>query len=265
MFIVKSFTTPIVWVVLLLVLGLALARKGQKRRFSSVGRLFLPAGTVLLLAFSLNPVANWLTYPLEAEHRSPPAEALDRLDLVVVLGGGVHPPGYLRQEAELSDFSYPRFYQGVRVFQQSRASLLAFCGGPSREGTISEAEAMQATAVSLGIPQDKIVAETTSRNTFENLANLARLLGTGHGSPLPPAGQSRRIGLVTSALHMRRSYGVCQKQFPGDTIIPIPAHYTYEPAHPFLRNFVPSAGDLQKSTLALHEWIGLVWYKIRGR
>ena len=213
-------------------------------------------GTLLLLALSLNPVANSLTYSLESQYRSPPAQALDRLDVVVVLGGGIHPAGHLRQEAELSRFSYPRFYHGLRVFQQSHAGLLAFCGGPGPEGGESEAERMRAMVLFLGVPQDKIVTEETSRTTFENIANLARLL---------PAGQDRRIGLVTAAIHMRRSHAVSQRQFPGDTIIPIPVYYTYDPAATFLQNFVPTSGNLEKSTVALHEWIGLLWYKLRGR
>jgi uncharacterized SAM-binding protein YcdF (DUF218 family) len=256
MLIVKSFATPMVWVLLLLVLGLVLARKGRGKRLSMVGRLLLLTGTVLLWVLSLSPVANFLTYPLESQYRSPPAQALDRLDMVVVLGGGIHPSGHLRQEAELSKFTYPRFYHGVRVFQQNHASLLAFCGGPDREGGESEAETMRAMALSLGVPEGRIVAEETSRTTFENIANLARLL---------PAGQGRRIGLVTTAIHMRRSCGVFQNQFPGDTIIPIPVYYTYDPAGSFLGNFVPSSGNLEKSSVALHEWIGLVWYKVRGR
>jgi len=144
----------------------------------------------------------------------------------------------------------------VRVFRQNHAGLLAFCGGPGRVGGETEAETMRAMALSLGVPRDQIVAEETSRTTFENIANLARLL---------PAGQGRRIGLVTTASHMRRSHGVFQKQFPGDTIIPIPVYYTYDPAATFLRNFVPTSGNLEKSTVALHEWIGLIWYKLRGR
>ena len=102
MFIVKSFATPIVWVLLLLVLGLALARKRQRNRLFAMGRLLLLTGTVLLLALSLSPVANFLTYPLESRYRSPAAEDLDRLDVVVVLGGGTYPSGHLRQEATRS-------------------------------------------------------------------------------------------------------------------------------------------------------------------
>jgi uncharacterized SAM-binding protein YcdF (DUF218 family) len=256
MAVLKSFATPIVWGLLLLVLGLILTRQARRKRLFTVGRFLLLMGTVLLFTLSLSPVANLLTYPLESKFRPPPSEVVDQLDIVVVLGGGIYPSGGLRQEAELGSDTYPRFYHGVQTFKQSHASLLAFCGGPDWEGGESEAETMKAMALSLGIPEDRILAETWSRNTFENIANLARLL---------PAGQNRRIGLVTSAVHMLRSHGVFCRQFPRDTIVPIPVYYMYDPARWSCGSFVPSVGNLDQSSMALHEWIGLLWYALRGR
>jgi uncharacterized SAM-binding protein YcdF (DUF218 family) len=256
MVVVKSFTTPLIWVLVLLALSLILARPGRRKRLVTIGRWSLLLGTVLLFSFSLNPVANVLAYPLESQYRFPPPEVLDTLDIVVVLGGGAHPPGPLRPQAELSRYSYPRFYHSVRIFRQSHAQLLAFCGGPIRKGAVSEGETMKAMAVGLGIPQEKILAETTSRTTFENITNLRRLL---------PAGQNRRIGLVTAAAHMRRAYGVFCRQFPDDVVVPIPVQATYDPRGWDYRGLVPNAHNLDRSSTALHEWIGLLWYKLRGR
>jgi uncharacterized SAM-binding protein YcdF (DUF218 family) len=256
MVIVKSFTTPLIWVLVLLALSLILTRPGRKKRLFAIGRWSLLIGTVLLFASSLNPAANVLAYPLESQYQFPPAEILETLDMVVVLGGGTSPPGPLRPQAELSRHSYPRFYHGVRVFRQSHAQLLAFCGGPIREGVVSEGETMKAMAVGLGVPEEKILAETTSRTTFENITNLRRLL---------PAGQNRRIGLVTAAIHMRRAYGVFCRQFPDEIVVPVPVQATYDPRGWDYRGLLPNANNLDRSTMALHEWIGLVWYKLRGR
>jgi uncharacterized SAM-binding protein YcdF (DUF218 family) len=261
MLVLKSFATPVVWVLVLLLLGLVLTRTGRSRNAGfrasmRVGRFLLLLGMVLLVALSLKPVANLLTYPLECRYRQPSSEALGTLDIVAVLGGGIHPSCSLRQEAELSAHSYPRFYHGVRVFRQTNAGLLAFCAGPARTSTESEAETMKAMAVRLGVPTERILAETQSRDTFENIANLARLL---------PAGQGRRIGLVTSAIHMWRSQRVFAQQFPHDTIVPIPAYYAYDPTGWRVESIVPSAGSLEQSSMALHEWIGLLWYSLRHR
>jgi len=254
MTVLKSFTTPVVWVLVLLVLGLALTRPTRRKQLLTAGRFLLLMGLVLLAVFSLKPVANLLTYPLESRYQRPSPAVLGKLDVVVVLGGGTYPSGSLRKEADLGKYSYPRFCQGVRVFRQSDAGWLAFCGGPREEGAQSEAETMKVIATDLGVPGDRILMETQSRTTFENIANLARLL---------PAGQGRRIGLVTSALHMRRSHGVFTRQFPHDTIVPIPVFYTYDPTGWSQRSIVFSVGNLEQSTIALHEWIGLAWYWLR--
>jgi uncharacterized SAM-binding protein YcdF (DUF218 family) len=259
MLVLKSFATPMVWVLLLLALGLLLTRRSRRRdpkprAALRVGRLLLLLGIVLLVAFSSKPMASFLTYPLECRYQMPSAQALSGLDVVIVLGGGLYPAGHLRQEAELSHHAYVRFYRGVQVFKENRAGLLAFCGGSLRPGAESEAETMKAMALRLGVPEDRILTEATSRNTFENIANLARLL---------PAGQGRRIGLVTSALHMWRSHRVTSGRFPNDTIVPIPVCFTYDPTGWSQESFVPSSGNLEQSTIALHEWIGLLWYAVR--
>lgn len=259
MIVVKSFATPMLWVLLLLVVGLVLTRprrrqNGKPSRSSRAGRLLLLAGVVLLLTLSLTPVANLLTYPLESRYPPLSPEALGTLDVVAVLGGGVRPPDCLRPQAELTVHAYPRFYCGIQVFRQTNAGLLAFCGGPGRTGPESEAGTMTALAVHLGVAPERILAETRSQNTFENTANLARML---------PAGEGRRIGLVTSAIHMWRSHRVFARQFPHDTIVPIPAYYAYEPAGWNVESLIPSAGNLERSTMALHEWIGLLWYWLR--
>ncbi len=276
MVVVKSFTTPLIWVLVLLALGLILIRPGRRKRLLTLGRWSLLIGTTVLLAFSLNPVANLLAYPLESQYQLPPAfvgasDGPPLLDIVVVLGGGAYPPGPLRPLAELSRHAYPRFYHGVRIFRLSHAQLLAFCGGPIREGVVSEGEAMKAMALALGVPEEKILAETTSRTTFENISNLSRLLPAGQKGSGPPTqrdgvgGPNRRIGLVTSAVHMRRAYGVFCRQFPDDIVVPIPVQAIYDPRGWDYRGLLPNANNLDRSTMALHEWIGLLWYKLRGR
>ena len=251
MAVLKLCATPIVWIMGLLVLGLLLTSQIRWRRLYVAGRGLLLLGMLLLFALSLKPVANLLAYPLETAYRPPPAAILEKLDIIVVLGGGVLPSGPLRPAAELSDHSYPRFYGGLQAFRQSGADLLVFCGGPTPGGTEAESEIMKAMAVTLGLPEEKILTETQSRTTFENIANLSRQL---------PAGQDRRIGLVTSAMHMRRSYGVFCRQFPYDVIVPMPVFYTYKPAPTLAGNLTPSVNNLDRSNAALHEWIGLMWY-----
>ena len=249
----KVLATPMIWVVLLMVIGLPLARSARRRR-ARVGWWLLLAGTTILLLFSLGPVANLLTYSLECRYPSPPPESLGTLDVVAVLGSGVYPSGYLRQYPELARESWPRFYHGVRYFRESDAGVIAFCGGVSRDDSEPEAEVMGAMAVYLGVPEESIVVEPASQNTMENAVGLAERLPTGEG---------RRIGLVTSATHMLRAKWVFETVFPRDEIVPLPVYSKYNPADRIWTRFIPRVGHLDKSTMALHEWLGILWYAVR--
>jgi uncharacterized SAM-binding protein YcdF (DUF218 family) len=254
MHVLKSLATPVVVVLVLLILGLVLPRTARKKRPFQVGWWCVLAATVLLLALSLKPVAELLAYSLESQCQIPSSDVLNDLDIVVILGGGSYPSSPLREQAELANEAYPRLYRGVEYFKESGAGLLALCGGSSRPGAESEAEIMRRMVVSLGVPPDKMLTETTSGNTMENAANLAKLL---------PQGQNRRIGVVTSATHMPRSRKVFEAVFPHDRIVPIPVYFTYDPVGWSLENVIPSSGNLEKSCIALHEWIGLAWYAVR--
>jgi uncharacterized SAM-binding protein YcdF (DUF218 family) len=254
MILIKLLATPVVWVLLLWIAGLVLTRWPRGRRLFKLGWWLMLLGFVLLLAGSLEPVESLLLYSLEHRYASPTPEVLATLDLVVVLGSGIYPSGGLREYPDLGREAYPRLYRGVQYFKQSGADAIAFCGGPPTPGVESEAEVMRAMALTLGVPEDRMVVEADSRNTMQNATNLAAIL---------PKAQGRRIGLVTSATHMMRSRSVFERVFPQDTIVPIPVYFTHYPAAGVKEMLTPMVTHLERTTVALHEWIGVLWYAIR--
>ncbi|HSV99182.1 MAG TPA: YdcF family protein [Sedimentisphaerales bacterium] len=251
---IKSLSTPIVWVLLLLIAGVILTRWQRGRRLSKLGWWLTLLGLLVLLTASLEPVGNLLVYSLEHRYVSPTPQTLETLDLIVVLGGGIYPSGGLREYPDLGREAYPRLYRGVQYFKQSGADAIAFCGGPPRPGEESEAQVMKSMALTLGVPAERMVVEADSHNTMQNATNLAALL---------PKAQGRRIGLVTSATHMMRSKGVFERAFPQDTIVPIPVCFTHRPAVGIQERLTPRVAHLERTTVALHEWIGLLWYAVR--
>ena len=250
----KGFATPVVWILALMVLGLILTRRLPKKRRYQLGRWALFLGVCILVLLSTKPMSEWLVYSLECQHQMPSDEVLSALDIVVILGGGMYPQKGLRMWSELSGPAYSRLCNGVRIFKQSSAGTLALSGGGPKDGIESEAEVMKALAMELGVPESRMITETESRNTMENAAKLAKLLSST---------QARRIGLVTSALHMPRSVKVFREKFPNDTIVPVPVNYLYSLDWSNPRCYIPSADTLANSHYALHEWIGMVWYVIR--
>ena len=242
----KSLATPIVWVLILMTLSLILIIRPTKKLRFKLGKCALFLGICILFLLSLEPVSNLLIYYLECQYKLPSEEVLSDLDMVVILGGGMNISGGLREHAEARGFTYARMFNGVRVFKQSGARRLALCGG--------SAEVMKELALELGVEESKIITETRSGTTMENATELVKLL--------PPVEQ-RQIGLVTSALHMLRSKKTFKKQFPNDTIVPIPVNYIYSPEWYFPKHWIPSTKTFLNSNYAIHEWIGIIYYSIR--
>ena len=250
----KSISSPIVWILALLVMGIILAKYPRKKPYSKLGWLVVLAGTLALYLFSLGPISNLLVYSLECKCCSPPAEVLGTLDMVVILGEGVYPSNTFREYPEVTGVSYSRLFNGSKVFKQSSAVKLAVCGGGPIQTGETGGEVMRNLLVEFGVEESAIIAETESNNTMENATELAKLLGHTEKS---------RIGLVTSALHMPRSEKVFRRVFCEDTIVPIPVNYLYVPPEWNIASIIPSERALLKSAYAVHEWIGMVWYSIR--
>ena len=111
----------------------------------------------------------------------------------------------------------------VEAYKAGRTSKLMLCGGKLRDfpdGKYSEAEHMRQAALALGVAEDDIVLENSSQNTVENilfaLVELQRTLWLN---------KVRRVLLVTTAYHMRRSLAIARYLFPDHIeIIPCPAN-----------------------------------------
>lgn len=114
---------------------------------------------------------------------------------------------------------------GVNAYAAGRSGKLLLCGGKLRdypEGKYSEAEHMQKKAIALGVKEEDITLENRSQNTVENiqlaLIELERTFGLRN---------IRRVLLVTTAYHMRRSLAIARHLFPAHiTVLPCPANDT---------------------------------------
>jgi uncharacterized SAM-binding protein YcdF (DUF218 family) len=71
----------------------------------------------------------------------------------------------------------------------------------------------------------------------------------------------KRIILVTHALHMYRS--VQQFRNQGLQVLPAPTVFISKQRINFPLSFLPSAGALKNSSLAIHEIMGRAWYELR--
>lgn len=250
----KSLAAPIIWILLFLGVSIFFLRRRRKQLLAKVGWYSLVAGTAILLLLSLQPVSNTLAYLLEKQYPAPSQETISKVDVVVILGGGILPSNGLRPTAEPSGSTYSRVVSGVEHFQRSGAEYLIVSGGAGSSGGETEAEVMEHLAIQLGVPADRILMEHSASTTWEHPEEVANLIHAPRDSVV--------IGIVTSALHMKRSIMVFERYF--SRVVALPSDYLYQPTKWGIRSFMPSIDALSTSHAAFQELIGLPWYYLKA-
>ena len=180
---------------------------------------------------------------------------------IVTLSGGAGSPGPSRPFPELELASWRRFWHGLEVYWKLGGRIrIIFSGGSSgifSSGT-GGAEIARNYALTIGVPPQDFLIDNTSRNTFENGRETKRILRDLYPRRTKPA-----IILVTSSIHMPRSILVMKKQ--GLEVIPAPADFPFHSLDITPLSFLPSASLFKYSTDCIHEWLGILAYKLLGR
>jgi len=205
--------------------------------------------TVTLLIFSLPITSNRLAVLLE-KHPAIAPEKLPALkaDAIVVLGGGLISYTDEYQNSSLSNAAIMRLRYAAFVQRQTRLPVLT--SGTGKPGRISEAETMRRILASeYGITE--VHAETSSKTTLQNAIFSGRILKQNN---------MQRIFLVTSSLHMNRSVALFRKQ--GVDVIPAPTDL-FSNHEIDWRYYIPSGDGLNDTRYVLHEYLGLLWYKLQ--
>jgi uncharacterized SAM-binding protein YcdF (DUF218 family) len=185
---------------------------------------------------------------------SPPvltASARNRDNLIVVLTAG-----WLRSaenhsyEVKLGEAGWERTWIAVELWQRIGGKLL-FVGAPTPDGKISAAAGMARVARQLGVPSASLLVEGNSRNTYENWKFSERLIQQ-YGD---------RVWLITSAINMPRAMSVARGL--GINAVPYPCDYRADKDVSW-RLWIPSNAAPVTLEEALHELLGMVWYRWRG-
>ena len=231
-------------IIILGVLGLMLFPFARR-----LAALLLLATVMLLYGLSTAFVAGALERSLYEHPALAPDAQVSEAGAIVVLGAGSYrdPPEY-EGSYTVGRLTLERLRYAASLHRRTGLPLLV-TGGKTFPGTPAEASAM-----ALSLKDDFGIGvrfvEDRSRNTAENAALSAELLA--------PAGISRVV-LVTHATHMRRAVESFEKQGLG--VVPAPTVFTgLAPAG--AAAWLPTASSLYRSALALHEHVGLLWYRL---
>lgn len=245
--VLKSFVDPVFILFILLLISFLICLIGAKKKS---GALFLLLTIILLYGFSIQATSNYLNYKLEKDYiTSRPVEDKSPLDVIVVLGGGSY-------DIRALDKTFPgaatttRLVHAIRMYKEYNAKYLV-CSGKG-DSKISNAELMAQIAEDFGVPKERIRLEAKSTNTYEHALELNRMF----------VDKNLKIGLVTSAYHMKRSETQFRKFFGH--VLPLPSDYLYaSPAGVPALRYIPRSQWLLNNTLVFKERVGMLWYIIK--
>jgi uncharacterized SAM-binding protein YcdF (DUF218 family) len=183
---------------------------------------------------------------------------------IIVLGGGTEPQQYPRSSVEINSAG-DRVIYAARLYNQGAAPIILLSGGklPWLSGDSQPASEMLSLIELMGVPDEDVWLESESANTHQN-AKFSREI-------LVPQGITD-ILLVSSASHLPRAVALFEAQ--GFNVTPMPVDYTVTEqtwrqlweANPYsqMLNLIPSAGNLSLTTRSLKEYLGMVYYTLRG-
>jgi len=230
--------------------GLWLLRSARVDRSKRVGWWILLVCFLMLYFLSCSIVVKGLAYIQEKDFLDSNPRSGTGVDVIVVLGGGVSKKGP-GQKTRISGETALRFLQGVRSLRETGARPIVFSG--STDVGKSEAKIMGELAAKLGVDDSKILVEPRSGNTWEHAIEVERLLKD----------KDITIGIVTSAMHMKRSLMVFRKVFPN--VVALPSNYCFGPLEISWKLIMPSAENFSACAKTLHEITGLIWYGVKEK
>ncbi|MFN3545778.1 MAG: YdcF family protein [Thiobacillus sp.] len=235
---------PPLALVILLGAGLVLNRRRPRLAMS-----LILISAVSLYTLSTPWVGGLLQKSLEISEPITP-DALASVDAIVVLGGGrrIDAPEYGGDT--LNSFSVDRLRYAAHLHRASGVPLLVTGGMPGGGSTPEGRLMQQALRQEYGFTPRWV--EDASVTTWDNARFSAALLRKDG---------ARRIALVTHAWHLRRA--VPQFEAQGLEVVPAGTQFASTEIDDVF-DLLPTPNGLRDSAYALHEWLGILWYKLRS-
>src|SRR3954470_8211462 len=231
---------PLLLALFFLILCMKAKRPGWRAFTGTLAALSL----LSLLALSIPFVATALTAPL---NRYPVVteDSLNQAQAIVILGGGTHYNAAEYGRDTVSGITLQRVRYGAYLAKKTNLPVLVT--GGTVYGGRPEGESMgEALQEDFGVTPRWV--ESTSRNTAENAGASASMLRRDGIS---------KIVLVSHSVHLARAVPLFERE--RLTVFPAPmGMVTNSPS--WLEAVLPD--NLSKSHDALHEYLGLLFYRL---
>lgn len=238
--------TPLIWIVFFL--GRAFFVNDELKR-----KKWLRTGLVLLIVFTNTFLFDEFARLWEVP--ATPLSELPKYEVGVVLGGmSSYDP-----ELDRAQFfrGVDRLIQTVELYKRGYIKKILFTGG---SGSILHPEMKEGNYVNryllyMGISPKDLIVESESQNTHENAEFTKKILDS--------INPGRRVLLITSGIHMRRSLGCFRDA--GITVDPYSTdRYSGPRKFEFDHLLIPNVSAMYDWNNLIHEMTGYLVYWFKG-
>ena len=256
--IVAPLFSPVTLILELFLIGLVLLWFTKRQK---TGKTIITFGVIVLAILSYGSFSDFLLTSLERQY--PPlmiesadgslssSDSIHSVKWIVLLGGGHIADPRVPVTSQISNESLTRLVECVRIHRLIAGSKIILSGGAVYDSS-SEAGTFAKVAAILNVNARDIVLDDVSRDTEEQAENIRSIVGRD------------RFVLVTSAYHMPRSMVIFEKA--GLKPIPAPTnHLVKERQMKAPEDFFPSSMGFFKAEHAMHEYLGILWFRMRNR
>lgn len=243
----EFFLYPFTWIMLLLLW--AIFTKNQQRRkrllIWSVGLTLFFSNSYIVDEF----VRAWEIEVIKLEEIDP------EIKTAIMLGGGVF------HDKENDQVKYgkgaDRYLSVLEPYKSGKIKKILITGGAANflEPWAKESVIIKRLYTLCGIPEEDVLIEDKSLNTYENAL---------YGKEILEKTGEKKFLLITASSHMRRAKACFEKQ--GIEVQVYPAAKGVGVRRWEIEYLlVPQIDNLAKWRGLIHEWLGFISYKIMGR
>jgi len=241
----------LVWITLI---GYAvwLYRRSRQRECALVGGL---AGFIWLVGAT--PLTALMLASLERPYAGLDFDRIPQADAVVLLGGGSTASPHEASGMHLTETG-DRVLMAYELMLARKAPRLLIGGGTLEEGDVQIllSESTLKWFANGKVAREKLIALPHSRNTFDEAVHTRNIAATNGW---------KRILLVTSAAHMRRAAATFRTQ--GLEVFEVPCNFQTLAGQygNYAVTLAPRTDGFDKFSNFLHEELGWIYYRLRGR
>ena len=241
---ITFFVEPFGLVFTLLAIGIYFLFSENNKEKKNANR-FLGVGFLLLFLFSYTPFSNMLVQNLEDKY--PKYDYKQNITYIHVLGFGHNDDFTQPLSSMIGGDGMKRVLEGIIIHRKIPNSKLIFTGYAGHTSQTT-AQMNANLALALGVKKEDIIINGEPKDTAEEAQFTKTLVA------------DNPFVLVTSATHMPRS----MKLFNSLGLHPIaaPTAFRKRKIHTYFP--VPSVSSIKNAQVAMHEYIGMLYNKLRG-